>query len=362
MITNTNEEINSLLKKWYENIIRCNRNEALQIKTELNKRINENELNLDQKHYLELFNFRYQVLTDGLSINKESFDHIDLMNLSESNSIQFYYHFFKGIHRTILSDYNDAKIHFEQAEEFMPSDLNELEKAEFMYRQATYLYQTYQPLLAIERVTEAKNIFLKHKEYNVLVALCKNVYGLSCIDLKQYNLAEESFDAAIDILRRESQEELLLRVRSNIGWLYENQNLLPSAIRHLSEVNSKIANHARALFSEAEAHFKLGESVRAEELINRGINVSKEMGNKEYLHRFLILEQMNKLSNTNDLERVVIEGIQYFEQNNLSDAVCEYTEKLAIKFHEENNYQKASEYFYQSTVSKKKSMEKGALI
>ena len=31
-MTNTNEEINSLLKVWYENIIRCNINEALQIK------------------------------------------------------------------------------------------------------------------------------------------------------------------------------------------------------------------------------------------------------------------------------------------------------------------------------------------
>lgn len=360
-MTNTNEGINSLLKVWYENIIRCNINEALQIKTEINKRTNENELNLDQRFYFELFNFRYQVLTDGLSINKRSFDHIDSMNLPASNSIQFYYHFFKGIHRTILSDYNDAKIHFEQAEEFITSDLNELEKAEFMYRQGTYLYQTYQPLLAIEKVTEAKDILLKHNEYNVLVALCENVYGLSCIDLRQYNLAEESFDAAIDILRRESQEELLLRVRSNIGWLYENQNLLSSAIRHLSEVNSKIANHVRALFSEAEAHFKLGETLRAEELINRGINVSKEIDNKEYLHRFLILEQMNKLSNTNELEKVVIEGIQYFEQNNLLDAVYEYTEKLAIRFHEENNYRKASEYFYQSTVSQKKSMEKGAL-
>ncbi|MGW6150053.1 response regulator aspartate phosphatase [Bacillus mycoides] len=360
-MTNTNEGINSLLKVWYENIIRCNINEALQIKTEINKRTNENELNLDQRFYLELFNFRYQVLTDGLSINKRSFDHIDSMNLPASNSIQFYYHFFKGIHRTILSDYNDAKIHFEQAEEFITSDLNELEKAEFMYRQGTYLYQTYQPLLAIEKVTEAKDILLKHNEYNVLVALCENVYGLSCIDLRQYNLAEESFDVAIDILRRESQEELLLRVRSNIGWLYENQNLLSSAIRHLSEVNSKIANHVRALFSEAEAHFKLGETLRAEELINRGINVSKEIDNKEYLHRFLILEQMNKLSNTNELEKVVIEGIQYFEQNNLLDAVYEYTEKLAIRFHEENNYRKASEYFYQSTVSQKKSMEKGAL-
>ncbi|MBK5429270.1 hypothetical protein [Bacillus sp. TH30] len=358
-MTNTNEEINSLLKVWYENIIRCNINEALQIKTEINKRTNENELNLDQRFYLELFNFRYQVLTDGLSINKRSFDHIDSMNLPASNSIQFYYHFFKGIHRTILSDYNDAKIHFEQAEEFITSDLNELEKAEFMYRQGTYLYQTYQPLLAIEKVTEAKDILLKHNEYNVLVALCENVYGLSCIDLRQYNLAEESFDAAIDILRRESQEELLLRVRSNIGWLYENQNLLSSAIRHLSEVNSKIANHVRALFSEAEAHFKLGETLRAEELINRGINVSKEIDNKEYLHRFLILEQMNKLSNTNELEKVVIEGIQYFEQNNLLDAVYEYTEKLAIRFHEENNYRKASEYFYKSTVSQKNQWKKG---
>ncbi|MBK5430526.1 hypothetical protein [Bacillus sp. TH25] len=358
-MTNTNEGINSLLKVWYENIIRCNINEALQIKTEINKRTNENELNLDQRFYLELFNFRYQVLTDGLSINKRSFDHIDSMNLPASNSIQFYYHFFKGIHRTILSDYNDAKIHFEQAEEFITSDLNELEKAEFMYRQGTYLYQTYQPLLAIEKVTEAKDILLKHNEYNVLVALCENVYGLSCIDLRQYNLAEESFDAAIDILRRESQEELLLRVRSNIGWLYENQNLLSSAIRHLSEVNSKIANHVRALFSEAEAHFKLGETLRAEELINRGINVSKEIDNKEYLHRFLILEQMNKLSNTNELEKVVIEGIQYFEQNNLLDAVYEYTEKLAIRFHEENNYRKASEYFYQSTVSQKNQWKKG---
>ncbi|PFA52934.1 hypothetical protein CN403_34220, partial [Bacillus cereus] len=84
------------------------------------------------------------------------------------------------------------------------------------------------------------------------VALCDNVFGLACIDLRQFEQAEESFNTAIDILKSKNERTLLLRVRNNIGLLYANQNLSSLAIRHLSEVTENIPNHFKALYLQAD--------------------------------------------------------------------------------------------------------------
>ncbi|MEY8349923.1 hypothetical protein AALF16_16755 [Bacillus cereus] len=358
---NENEKISSLLNLWYEEIIKYKINEAQQIKNEVDTKIKETYLNPQVQIYYALLDFRFQVLIDGLSINKQSFERIESLELPTDHSIQYYYYFFKAIHETILTNYNEAETYFNKAEELLVDSKDEIEKAEFNYRLATFYYQTYQPLLAIQQASKAKETFKKHGDYKVIVALCDNVNGLSCIDLKQFVQAEESFDAAINILQKESKEDLLLRVRSNIGWLYENQNLATLAIRHLSEVNQKIPNHVRAIFSEAEANYKLGEYQIAEDFIKRGLKVSKELENQEYLHRFLILQEMNKTLSAERIENVVLEAVEYFKNHKLWEAIHEYTEKLAIKFYDEDNHHKASKYFYQSIEAHKQSMEKGAL-
>ncbi|MEC3435218.1 hypothetical protein P9155_36860, partial [Bacillus cereus] len=142
---------------------------------------------------------------------------------------------------------------------------------------------------------------------------------------------------------------------------YASQNLSTLAISHLSEVTHNIPNHFKALFSEAEENYKLGNNEQAKELITRGLDISHKINNVEYLHRFRILQKLNENVPATDLEVVVKEGLSYFEKENLLECMQEYTEKLASKYYEENNTVKASEYYYRSVNVKKQYFEKGAL-
>lgn len=80
----------------------------------------------------------------------------------------------------------------------------------------------------------------------------ENIFGLSCIDLRQFEQAEESFNTAIDSLNKKNEKTLLLRVRNNIGLMYANQNFSSLAIRHLSEITENMPNHFKALYLQAE--------------------------------------------------------------------------------------------------------------
>lgn len=239
--------------------------------------------------------------------------------------------------------------------------MNEVEEAEFNYRLASFYYQIYKPLLAIDYIRIAKDIFSKHTGYKINVALCDNVFGLACIDLRQFEQAEESFNTAIDILKSKNERTLLLRVRNNIGLLYANQNLSSLAIRHLSEVTENIPNHFKALYLQADENLKLGETAIASQLIEKGLNICNELANKEYQYRFKILEKLNNTSNTTELEAVVLAGVSYFKKEELWDCIEEYAERLANKFYAEEHHVKASKYFYMSNEAKKKLLAKGAL-
>lgn len=168
------------------------------------------------------------------------------------------------------------------------------------------------PLLAIDYIRVAKDIFSKHVGYEINVALCDNVFGLSCIDLRQFEQAEESFTTAIDTLQKNDEKTLLLHVRNNIGLLYANQNLSPLAIRHLLEVTENMPNHFKALYLQADENLKLGNLEIASQLIEKGLTICNELKNKEYQYRFKILEKMNNTSITTELENAVLAGVSYF--------------------------------------------------
>ena len=68
---------------------------------------------------------------------------------------------------------------------------------------------------------------------------------------------------------------------------------------------------------------------------------------------------MNNGSDSLTLESVVLEGISYFEEENLTRCVQEYTEILATMFYKEANEKKASRYFYMSNEARKNMKKKG---
>ncbi len=150
-------------------------------------------------------------------------------------------------------------------------------------------------------------------------------------------------------------------MRHNLGLMYANQNLSSLAIRYLSEVNQKLTTDYKAIFIQAREHFKLGETNIASNLIEKGLNICNNLCNKGYIHHFTILKLLNDNASTEDLEKIVVEGLSYFEKEELYEYVEEYAEKLALKFYQEDNYSKASKYFYTVSKAKDKNFKKGAL-
>lgn len=359
----SNKQLMELLHEWYEEMRLYHVKEAKQTYLQVKERLKEIETDQYVSFYYSLLNFRYKVLVDGMSITKDSFNQIEkLPNIKEEFSfLAYYYYFFKAIHSTILANYTEAKTHYEKAKELLIDIHDEVEKAEFEYRFSTYCYQSYQPFEAIQHVVKAKEIYRNHVGYEINIALCDNVYGLACIDLREFERAEECLNTVIDVCKKYDEEQLLLRVRSNLGWLYNIQNLYPLAIRQSSEIINTIPNHFKALFVLARAYYKLEGVETAKAYIEQGMKYSNESGNEEYKHRFAVLNELITELPRIKLEKVVTDAISYFEKEDMWDCVKEYAEILALQFYEANNHVKASKYFYISNNADKKHLRKGAL-
>lgn len=357
----TKEQLKHSLDDWYHSMLQQQVEKATNLKQEIDEKIANIEEDQSLLLYYSLLDFRYKVLTDGLSITKNSFDVIESYNTSSDEFLSYYYHFFKAIHATLTTNYNDACEYYEKAEKLLKHMPDELERAEFYYRVSIFHYHFYQPIKSIEYAIKAKEIFIKHVGYEIKIGLCENTLGASCVYLKQYEQAEEKYNSAINIFQRFDEKELVLSVRNNLGWLYASQNLSTLAIRHLSEVTEKKPTHFKAIFLQAREHYKLGETNIAKGMIEQGYKVCVDLENEEYQNHYKILRALNENSPTEELENIILEGITFFDKESLYNYTQEYAEKLAVKFYEEDSHVKASKYFHIGLQAKEKTFEKGAL-
>ncbi|MCM3738134.1 tetratricopeptide repeat protein [Bacillus cytotoxicus] len=369
MFTSTrNEKITQLLNEWYIEIRSRQINNAHRLKEQIDvqiKRLKEEEKESMQDQNLLLYycllDFRYNYLIDNLGVSKDSFNTIESFDVPTDNFLSYYYHFFKAIHYDAIGNHILAKNHYYKAESLLQYIPDEVEKAEFYYKLGYSYYDNQQGLQAIKEVTKAKDMFSNHTGYEINIAFCDNMLGLACTYLREWELAEEHYTAAMDQFQKIGEEKFILMVRHNLGWMYATQNLSELAIRYLSEVVEKSPNHYKAIYVKAKEHYKLKEHRIAAELIERGLVISNELHQEEYQHRNIILKTLNNNSPTKELEKVVLAGIEYFEREELYDNVQEYYEVLGVKCYEEDQHVIASKYFYLGMQAKRKSFEKGAL-
>lgn len=312
----THEVIMQQLNDFYQMMLAQQLIKATELKKEIDKKIEyikhakeEEKQNQNLLLYYSLLDFKYRLLTDRVSIRKDSFDAIDTIDETTDTLTAYYYHSFKAEHALMFSNYNEARRQYEEAERLLEHVSDELEHAEFNQKYAVLHHHISNMLTSIEYANKAKEIFEKHAGYEVKVASCENTLGTACIFLKQFEKAEEHLNRSIDILQKYNEEKLILVVRNNLGLLYATQKLSKLAIRHLSEVTEKIPTHFKALFLQAREHYKLEETNTAQELINKGLTVCEEVGNEEYLYHFNILRSLNENESIELVEEEVKKGI-----------------------------------------------------
>ncbi|OJE37688.1 histidine kinase [Bacillus proteolyticus] len=356
-----NERIIHMLSDLYHEIRKRNITESRNLKKEIDKQIQGIDNDPNVQLYYALLEFRYQYLIDSLSISKDSFNKIEALGKPSDSLLSYYYYFFKAMHSTITGNYISAKELYEEAEKKLLQLPDELEHAEFYFKLSTFSCHKQQYVLALKQVSMAKEIYAKHRDFELNIGYCDNLYGLTCIHLKEYELAEEYLISALDVFKRLGEEHASLYSRHNLAFLYGSQNLSELAIRYISEVNEKSPNNYKALFIEAREHFKLKNKETANTLIEKALTICGELKNEEFYHRLMILKSMNDNLAANEFENIVLKGIEYFNREELYENIEKYEESLALKYYEEGNTLKASEYFYSSSQSRKKAIEREGL-
>ncbi|EMA6344554.1 tetratricopeptide repeat protein [Bacillus cytotoxicus] len=356
-----NERVKQMLNKWHHEIRKRNIEKSRELKSEIETYIHN--VNDDQNVHLHyaLLKFRFQYLIDSLSIGKDSFNKIEEFGKPTDPLLSYYYHFFKAMHLTMTGEYSLAKNQYEEAEKKLQHISDELEHAEFYFKLSTFSCHNQQYVLALKQASKAKEIFSKHRDHELNIGYCDNLYGLACIHLKEYELAEEHLISALDIFKKHGDDHASLYSRHNLGFLYGSQNLSELAVRHISEVIAKIPNNYKAILIKACELEKLDNNNEARELFEKGLTISADLQNKEYQHHFQILKGIHENISGEELEPLIMAGNEYFKQENLFEYIQAYNEKLAIKFYKEENHLKASKYFYLGLEAKDVTQEKGAL-
>ncbi|EEM13381.1 tetratricopeptide repeat protein [Bacillus pseudomycoides] len=356
-----NERLTELLNEWYLQIRARNRENSIRLKKEIEQQLHNLTEDQNLLFYYSLLDFRYNYLINNMGISRNSFDKIENFNTPREDFLAYYYHFFKAIHSNAIGSYNLAKEHYEKAESLLVHIPDDLEKAEFYYNLAIFNYHIYQALFAIKYANIANDIFAQNSDCELKIAYCKNLLGLSCTHLKEYEMAEEYFISAIDLFRKFGNERDILIARQNLGLMYSEQKQFDLAIRYLSEVNEKIPNNYRALLIEAKQRIKVQETVIASELIKKGLHICNELEILEYQHHFHILDKLCNEEKTEILEKVVLAGMEYFKKEGLWEYIQEYSEILALKFHNDAQFEKSSSYFLLTYQAKEEILEREVL-
>ncbi|KIQ91332.1 hypothetical protein RW25_06040 [Bacillus sp. L_1B0_8] len=352
------ESLSQQLNDLYAAIRKRDSNSSIILKEKIDLHFDEFQKNSDLALHYHLIHFRYNFLLDNFNISKDSFDVIDTFDIPLTGILGYYYTFFKAIYFNAVGNYIEGKAYFYKAKELLHDVPDELEYAEFHYMLAISLYDNFESLLGIKEVLVSKKVFLKNDTFETNVAFCNNLLGLMCTDLKNYELAADFYYEALHTFQKLNEENWILMVQQNLGFMYSEQELTEQSLHYLSKVNKKVLNNYKVLFVEAKELFKLGKNADALDCIERGVHICKSLHHEEYLHHFNILQAFVLDLPGIEIEEIILKGKLYFEKQNLTAYNQRYFEQLAHKYKQENEYFKSCEcyslsYNYAKQTNKK---------
>ena len=350
--TISKEHVMNLLNDWYQLITTRKFTEAKELKKEIQSKINDMAEDQDVLIYFSLLDYRYHLLTEGLENTHKTIPKIEAPSETD-HFLTFYYHFFKASHAKFESNYSKAKYHFKKAEMFLKNIPDEIEKANYNFKVSEFYYHIGKPLVALEYANKASAIFQTNNGYEIQQAGCKNVMGLSCILLKQFDAAKKYFLTALEMVKEDAQFTLMLRY--NLGFLFSEQNQSQEAISHLTEIYNKKFRTHKVAFLLANEYYKLNQPIKAKEYIQEGLDCCEQIGNQEYKHHLNIL---HAFYSETDIEPTLEKAFSYFKHESLWGYIQQYAKKAALFYTEKEAFKKASYYLILSDEAEKNLLKK----
>ncbi|HEX6922314.1 MAG TPA: tetratricopeptide repeat protein [Bacillales bacterium] len=342
--TISSQSVSKWLGKWYKSLIRHQLQEATGWKVKVDGQIMDMEEDQTLLIYYSLLTLRHNLLTRQENPN----NYLKSINPFEEKSgpmLTHYYHLFTGMCEALEGNYTEALRHYSAAEEYLDKIPDDKEKAEFHFRVANVYYHIRQTSLAFKHGKEAKAIFDVDPDYLQRSAHCEILLGLCYLTNKDFELAQDHLETALDIAIQLNSDNLKIHIRYNFGFLFAEKGDSRQAIEHLEMVDAVDFDKAATSFLLAREFFKTGRLDDAFNKVNQGMEVCEKTENTEYQHHFKILKAFHDGSSVENIETAVKEGVAYFKKHQLYGYADDYLTKLANYVCENNDYRNTDVFF-----------------
>jgi tetratricopeptide (TPR) repeat protein len=358
------EDVSHLFNIWYVHLRSNEISKAVTLKLEIDKKIWEMEEEEDLLVYYSLLELRHKILLKQFNGIEILLAKIEPFKGNMSNTLTYYYHFFKGMYAYSTNNYEEAIEQYIQAEKRLDRVDDEIEKAEFHYKVASAYYYLDHNLISSHHVKKALSIFEKLEGYQQRTADSLMLLGLNLIDVKQFVEAEGLFHSGLDIAKKLGDKALQARFNHNLGLLYFEQTLLETAVTYLSnviltEAHERPVYSLQSMYLLAHALSKLEKTSEAKEWFIKGVALANQLVDKDYIMKFRLLSAL--YMKQEELESVFQESIAYFEDNNMWKAVEDNAEIFAAFYKDQADYEKSCDYFEMAVSARQKKFEKERL-
>lgn len=357
--TQSPDPVISLMDSWNIHMRSQDLEQARETRSEVEQKLKGME-DIQLANHHQLLEARYQLLEENYDRAGELLVKLEAAKEELDGLYTYYFHFFKGMAAYGRKDYNEALEHYGVAGEMLEAVTDELEIAEYHYKLAANHYYNRRTSLSINHTRQALDIFWHH-DHLKRIADSEVLLGVNCVDIRQYEEAEEKFYYALDYANKIKDNLFKALIYHNLGMLYADQNLSSAAVTWLEK--SLELDHVTphlTVYEIAREKFKLGEIEEADTLVTKGIKLSHEADDDRYVYHFRLLEALYSDKN-NDFENVYKEGLSVLESEELWVDVQEYSEDLAQFYRKNKQYKNASDYYNHAIKARKKIFEMEAL-
>lgn len=347
-----NEKDSSIREKcqeWYKLLFEVNDKEEIKNKYEELDTLLGNA-HSDSLVMFEIHKIRYYLIMGRIDLALAQINELDELSSTFDSLHQFYWHKFKGNYNTVNGDFKLAMRKYKQAEEKLNQvDLEEEEVADLQYTIAVTHSKLRNILEVIEYADKALDTF--RKLYNFMrCAECHIILGISYRRIRMYDKSIKNHNLAKHLGKLGNNKQIIQLANHNLGYLHSTRGETEDAIHFYVEVaqDPDVDMNAKfpAVASLIKEYYDIQNYEKAEEMIETGLDLLKQMGSDDSFRVFyyIIYTYKYALDNEKDkFENIVIkEFIPYLKKHNDYANIAIYTSMLAKHYEKLYQYKDAA--------------------
>jgi|GEM_PF-2053545 len=346
--------IQEKLHFWQHVILKRDTAQSKQILLELEDQ-NIHSISSDQLYgYYYLLKYGHHILVHEFDEANRCFVELEDYHPSFNTEEMFFFYFFQGIKCKISSEsYQEALAFYRQAEQLVPSIIQDAPVAELSYQIATVLFELIKSFESLGYVQKAYALFQKLGDY-VRMWGCQILIGLNCIDIHQYKEAERRFHLALKEADKTKDISLKKKTYHDLGLLYSKQSLPKAAVRWLLEANKIGELSYKTPILLCQEYCKLNQIDEAKKWYDTALPLYEKLDNQPNIMRLKLLHVIYIDSQKKDFELILRQGMAYFEKHGYWEYILDFAPFLTKFLYEHDRYQESIKYYELIIASQQK--------